>query len=71
MSKTIQDRAFDRYFTTKGNKGAGIGLANVREIVEEHGGNVLLTSVADEGTTFDIDLPFQELNAFQRSLTVN
>ena len=62
MSKTIQDRAFDRYFTTKGNKGTGIGLANVKQIVEEHDGNVSLTSVVDKGTTFDLYLPFKNAN---------
>ena len=59
MSRTIQDRAFDRYFTTKGNKGTGIGLANVKQIVEEHDGSISLTSVVDKGTTFDLYLPFK------------
>jgi signal transduction histidine kinase len=37
----------------------------------KHGGNISLTPVADEGTTFDIDLPFKDVNAFPRSPTVN
>ena len=65
MSKTIQDRAFDRYFTTKGNKGTGIGLTNVKQIVEEHDGNISLTSVVEKGTTFDLSLPFKNLNIFR------
>lgn len=61
MSKTIQDRVFDRYFTTKGDNGSGIGLANVKQIVEEHGGNITLTSVVNKGTTFDLYLPFNNV----------
>lgn len=70
MSKTIQRRAFDRYFTTKGNKGTGIGLANVKQIVEEHNGKVTLTSAPDKGTTFDIYLPLKTVHIFSNGATI-
>ena len=70
MSKAIQRRAFDRYFTTKGNKGTGIGLANVKQIVEEHNGKVTLTSAPDEGTTVDIYLPLKAVNVFLNGATI-
>lgn len=53
---------FQRYFQssrTKGRKeGSGIGLYLVKEYVELHGGNVLLTSTEDEGTQVHIMIPY-------------
>ena len=37
--------------------GTGIGLSYVREIVEQHGGHVIVNSVQDQGSTFTIRLP--------------
>ncbi|MEM1030171.1 MAG: GAF domain-containing protein [Myxococcota bacterium] len=44
-------------FVTQGKKtGTGLGLANVRELVEEHGGRVDVRS-SRRGTTFELVLP--------------
>jgi signal transduction histidine kinase len=37
--------------------GAGVGLTIVREIVEQHGGRIVLHSAAGEGTTVEVRLP--------------
>jgi two-component system, OmpR family, phosphate regulon sensor histidine kinase PhoR len=52
-------------------KGSGLGLALVRHIARAHGGDVELTSVAGEGSTFTLVLPLQqegreEENGWQR-----
>ena len=55
-----QSKVFDPYFTTKeGAGGTGLGLANVKKIVETHGGYVTLVSQTGEGsfTEFKIFLP--------------
>jgi signal transduction histidine kinase len=48
-------RLFEPFFTTR-EKGTGLGLAFVREIVVDHGGRIDVTSAGGE-TTFTIVLP--------------
>jgi signal transduction histidine kinase len=53
---------FDRFFRAANAQsevvpGTGLGLAIVREIVQAHGGEVTVSSVLGEGTTFRIALP--------------
>jgi len=38
-------------------QGTGIGLASVREIVEQHGGTAVATSAQGQGTTITVRLP--------------
>lgn len=57
-----QDELFSRFFrasnaTTKFIPGTGLGLSIVKQIVNEHGGDVRLSSVEGEGTTVTVDLP--------------
>jgi signal transduction histidine kinase len=52
-------------------KGSGLGLALVRHIARAHGGDVELTSIPGEGSTFTLVLPLQqegreEENGWQR-----
>ena len=50
------DRIFEPFHTTK-PRGLGLGLVNVKNIVEGHGGEVRVESVVGVGTTFFIQLP--------------
>jgi len=52
-------RVFEPYQTTKA-KGTGLGLMIVQRIVEEHGGEIELSSKPGEGTCFKIRLPRSE-----------
>ena len=47
---------FEPFFTKK-TRGTGLGLANVKRIFEEHGGNVEIESTLGEGTTVLMWLP--------------
>lgn len=48
---------FRRATNVGGVVGTGIGLASVRQIVEEHGGTVEVESAEGEGSTFTVRLP--------------
>ena len=51
-----QSKVFDPFYTTK-DKGTGLGLPYVRQIVNEHGGQVSLDSTPGVGTTVIIRFP--------------
>jgi two-component system, NtrC family, sensor kinase len=52
-----QPKIFQAFYSTKGHKGTGLGLAAAKKIVEEHGGRITLKSNPGEGTAFVIRLP--------------
>ncbi len=57
MTKEVQEKVFERFFTTKGSKGSGFGLLVSRKMIEEHGGTITFKSEPGKGTTFTINLP--------------
>ena len=52
------ENIFNPFFTTK-KEGSGLGLSISHQIVQEHGGYILVESKAGEGTTFFINLPIR------------
>jgi len=61
IAEADQAEIFERYRqgsrTAPGGGGTGIGLALVKELIELHGGEVLLTSSPGEGARFTLELP--------------
>lgn len=52
------EKIFKALFTTKEEgKGAGLGLYVTKQKIEQHGGNIKVTSQVNQGTTFTISLP--------------
>lgn len=58
MDEETRKHCFEPFFSTKGNRGTGMGLAMVYGIVRRHGGSIEVKSKKGEGTTFVIRLPF-------------
>jgi signal transduction histidine kinase len=56
MSPEVRERIFDPFYTTK-DEGTGLGLPASKKIIEEHGGQIYITSKTNQGTTVSILLP--------------
>ena len=61
---------FDRFtqFSERGKSGTvGLGLAIVRDIIEQHGGDIKVQSEIGKGTTFIFWIPFSKENTDAKS----
>lgn len=59
IDPSLQDKIFVPNFTTK-SSGTGLGLAFVKQAIENAGGSVEFTSLVNEGTTFFLSFPLIE-----------
>lgn len=57
MEPEILSKLFQIFFSTKGSRGTGLGLAVSYKIIKEHGGNISVDSEKGKGTKFTITLP--------------
>ncbi|HEX9652415.1 MAG TPA: ATP-binding protein [bacterium] len=53
-------KIFEPFYSTKGQKGTGLGLAVVWGIIEKHGGKITVDSETGKGTRFTVRLPIEE-----------
>lgn len=60
MSEEVRHRCLEPFFSTKGERGTGLGLSMVFGIMQRHGGSLDLRSEPGKGTTFVITLPLHE-----------
>lgn len=67
IDKAEQTRIFDSFYqvdhkSTRQFNGTGVGLANVRLIMERHGTDIHVESFKNQGSTFSFQLPIVKLN---------
>jgi signal transduction histidine kinase/DNA-binding response OmpR family regulator len=58
MPAAVRERIFEPFFSTKGPKGSGLGLAVAYSIITRRGGQISVESAPNEGTTFTLTLPY-------------
>lgn len=57
FTKDVKEKIFEAYFTTK-LKGTGLGLSICRSIIEAHGGQIVANSVPQQGSIFELTIPY-------------
>ncbi len=48
----VKQKLFTNFFTTKGDRGTGLGLLVTRKITQEHGGKIQMQTIPGESTQF-------------------
>jgi len=59
IPETTRPRLFSAFFSTKGEKGSGLGLMAVKKTVQAHGGSIDVHSIPGDGSEFIITIPCQ------------
>jgi signal transduction histidine kinase len=57
MGPEVKERLFTRFFSTKKEKGTGLGLLITQKIIHEHGGEIFVESEEGAGSTFRLSVP--------------
>jgi CheY-like chemotaxis protein len=60
MTEEVRHRCLEPFFSTKGDKGTGLGLAMVYGIAQRHHAHMEITSQVGVGSTFSFRFPTQE-----------
>ena len=62
MDEQTKEKIFNPFFTTKPvGQGTGLGLSISYKIIQSHNGQITVDSKLNEGTTFSIELPINQL----------
>jgi signal transduction histidine kinase len=60
MNEETRRKCIEPFFTTKGERGSGLGLAMSHGIIRRHGGSIEIESMLGQGTTFSIYFPMMK-----------
>ena len=58
MTETTRNRCLEPFYTTKGERGTGLGLAMVFGMLQRHGGELEIDTALGKGTTMRLIFPF-------------
>jgi signal transduction histidine kinase len=59
MDRETRESLFTLFFSSKGNKGTGLGLFIANKIIDQHGGKITVASKPNRGSSFRITLPLK------------
>jgi len=68
IAKKLKEHVFEDFFTSKGDKGTGLGLMVTQKILREHGGAITFRSRPGEGTTFVATFPFNDIRSIPANI---
>ena len=57
MDRETRESLFTLFFSSKGNKGTGLGLFIANKIIAQHGGKIKVDSKPNQGSSFRITIP--------------
>jgi signal transduction histidine kinase len=57
MDGETREKIFNLFFSSKGNRGTGLGLYISRMVVEQHGGTIRVRSHPGRGSRFIVKVP--------------
>jgi CheY-like chemotaxis protein len=60
MNEETRKRCLEPFFSTKGRRGTGLGLAMVYGVMQRHEGNIEIDSELGKGTTFRLVFPVRK-----------
>ncbi|MFH1481553.1 MAG: response regulator [Pseudomonadota bacterium] len=61
MDEETRAKIFQRFFSTKGSKGTGLGLMLAKKIIDEHKGMIHVESEKDKGSRFIVRIPIKKV----------
>ncbi len=68
MDEATRQRCLEPFFTTKGERGSGLGLAMVYGMVQRHGGDLAIESAPGKGALVRLTLPLATATGPQASV---
>jgi len=57
IAEELKEKIFEPFFSTKGDKGHGLGLSIAAEIIIQHQGRIYVDSIPQKGSIFMVELP--------------
>lgn len=57
ISEEVREKIFEPFFSTKGERGNGLGLSIAADIIAAHQGKIYVDSIPNKGSIFMVELP--------------